>query len=97
MPRSHAIVVNRNYKIVISRMSGRSTSVLASYNPLTDPHLAAHYSNRRRRKQLKSAGLVNYSCFINVNISHLRYEKMEKLYLSVNGCCKIKIKKQEVT
>ena len=30
-------------------------------------------------------------------ISHLRYEKMEKLYLSVNGCCKIKIKKQEVT
>jgi len=39
-------------------MSGRSTSVLASYNPLTDPHLAAHYSNRRRRKQLKSAGLI---------------------------------------
>jgi len=32
--------------------------VLASYNPLTDPHLAAHYSNRRRRKQLKSAGLI---------------------------------------
>merc|ERR1711962_1274691 len=30
----------------------------ASYNPLTDPHLAAHYSNRRRRKQLKSAGLI---------------------------------------
>ena len=97
MPRSHAIVVNRNYKIVISRMSGRSTSVLASYNPLTDPHLAAHYSNRRRRKQLKSAGLVNYSSLMNVKISHLRYEEMEKLYLSVNGCCKIKIKKQEVT
>jgi len=39
-------------------MSIRSSSVLSGYNPLTDPHLASHYSNRRRRKQLKSAGLI---------------------------------------
>ena len=40
-------------------MSARPLSVLSNYNPLTDPHLANHYSNKKRRKQLKSAGLVN--------------------------------------
>jgi len=30
----------------------------SSYNPLTDPHLAAHYASRRQRKHLKSAGLI---------------------------------------
>ena len=40
-------------------MSYRNTSVLANYNPLTDPHLAAHYSSTRKRKDLKSAGLVS--------------------------------------
>ena len=40
------------------RMSGRNSTLLAGYNPLTDPHLTSHYSSRRRRKHLRSAGLV---------------------------------------
>ena len=38
----------------------------SSYNPLTDPHLAAHYASRRQRKHLKSAGLVRKFKFYRV-------------------------------
>jgi len=39
-------------------MSRKEEGPLANYNSLTDPHLAAYYSNIRRQKQLRKAGLV---------------------------------------
>ncbi|XP_059678213.1 glutamate-rich protein 3 [Gavia stellata] len=59
VPKTYWGRANRSAEISVK--TGRSSRLLATYNSLTDKHLAGYFSNIRMRRHLRRSGLISRS------------------------------------